>query len=257
MIRFALLGSGSQGNAVLVTTGTSKVLIDAGLSLRRMNERAAQLGLSLEGLDAILVTHEHSDHVQSLGTAARRLGVPVFMTRGTFEKLPANVGQIPRVECFEAGDPLEVGNLNIESFSVSHDAADPVSYVLRSGGVKLGMAADLGHVSQLVLSRLTHSNALLLESNYCPHRLTHGPYPPQVQQRIRGRQGHLSNGDMSDLLTNLRHDALRLVVLVHVSQENNTHDLALAAARGVLGETGAEIHVARQDEPTRLFEIAP
>lgn len=255
MIRFALLGSGSQGNAVLATTSSSKILIDAGLSFRRLEERAGQLGQTLEGLDAILVTHEHSDHVHSVGTAARRLNVPVFMTRGTFENLPKNVGAIPKLELFEAGDAIDLPGLRIESFSVSHDAADPVSFALNAEGVKLGMAADLGHVSQLVLSRLTHSHALVLESNYCPHMLTQGPYPPQIQQRIRGRQGHLSNGDMSDLLARLLHHALRLVVLVHISQENNTRKLAYDSARSVVGENGAEVFVARQNEPTRLFEV--
>ncbi len=257
LIRFALLGSGSSGNATLVITPTSKVLIDAGLSFKQLQMRAAALGEDLDGLSAVFVTHEHTDHVHGIGVLSRKLGTPIFMTEGTRTALPASVGDVSNIETFEAGDEVGINGLSVTSFSVSHDATDPVSYTIGHNGAKLGMAADLGHASQLVRSRLAHSQALVLESNYCPNMLTTGPYPPQVQQRIRGRQGHLSNSDMSELLGSLLHHALRLVVLVHVSAENNTHDLVRETAQRALGKSGVEVFVARQDQPTSLFEVRP
>lgn len=254
-IAFSLLGSGSNGNAMLVQGPAAPVLIDSGLSLRRAQERAASLGLALDELAAICVTHEHADHVLGAGVMARRLGVPVYMTRGTYENLPKQVRHIPRLELFEAGDSLDLAGMRFHSFSVSHDAADPVSYVVEHGPVRLGLATDLGYVSHLVRMRLAGCHALVLETNYCPVMLRQGSYPAAVQQRIRGRLGHLSNGDACSLLKALAHEALRVVVLVHVSDENNTPDRALHQVAQVLDGRPVQLEVARRDGPTRLFEV--
>ena len=255
-LQFCLLGSGSSGNAVLVTTEKSKILIDSGLSFRQMQLRASLVGETLDGVDAVFVTHEHGDHVQGLGTLCRKLGVMVYMTPGTRDSLPKTVGELPRVELAEAGSHIGVGDMAVTSFSVSHDASDPVSYVIEHAGLKLGFASDLGHPTLLVRNRLAGSHALVLESNYCPDRLRRGKYPPMLQQRIRGRQGHLSNGDMGGLLSELLHERLRLVVLVHVSEENNDHQLAYQTAGRVLQGRNVELHVAMQDKPTPLFTVA-
>ena len=257
MIRFCLLGSGSSGNAVLVATHGSKILIDNGLSFRKLQTNAAEVGETLEDLRALFVTHEHSDHVSGVGILARKLDVPVYMTRDTFDALPPQVGRIPRVEFIEAGEDTAVGDLTVGSFSISHDAADPVSYVVESGGTKLGIAADLGHPSELVRRRLLRSHGLILESNYCPDMLRRGSYPPMIQQRIRGRQGHLSNADMCSLLAHVMHDHLRVVVLVHISEENNTHDLALQMAEGVVKKSPIRLFTATQNRPTPVFELTP
>ena len=256
LIRFSLLGSGSNGNAILIASPTSKILVDNGLSLKRLQERAASLHLDLDDLKAVFITHEHMDHVNGVGVLARKLGVPVFMTSGTFGNLPENVGKIPRLELFEPGDSITVDNIEVTSFSVSHDAADPVNFVVRSGGAQIGLAGDLGHASHLVKNRLAGSHALVLESNYCPDMLRNGPYPHAVQQRIRGNRGHLSNADMCSLLAGLVHDALQLVVLVHISKENNTRKRAHDMAARVIEQHPARVFVARQDRATRLFEIA-
>jgi phosphoribosyl 1,2-cyclic phosphodiesterase len=256
LIRFSLLGSGSNGNAILIASPTGKILVDNGLSLRKLQERAASLHLHLDDLKAVFITHEHMDHVNGVGVLSRRLNVPVYMTQGTFEALPDGVGKIPRIEIFEPGDSIAIDDLEVTSFSVSHDAADPVNFVVRSGGVQLGLAGDLGHASHLVKNRLTGSHALVLESNYCPDMLRQGSYPHAVQQRIRGSRGHLSNADMCSLLASLVHDALQLVVLVHVSKENNTRKRAHDMAARVIESHPARVFVARQDRATRLFEIA-
>jgi len=255
VIRFSLLGSGSSGNALLVVSPTCKILIDAGLSLRQLHLRTELVGETLEGLSAVFVSHEHIDHVSGLGTLARRLGVPVYATPKTLERMPATVGELPRVEPFEAGDTLHVDGLTLTTYSVCHDAADPVSFVVESHQGKLGIASDLGRVSQLVKSRLQGAHALILESNYCPDMLRKGTYPAALQQRIRGNYGHLSNSDMNSLLADLLHDELHYVVLAHVSEENNTVDLARTMAARVLKGHRAELHVAARHEPTPLFEI--
>lgn len=257
MIRFSLLGSGSGGNALLVSTACGKILIDSGLSFRQLRLRAAQVGTTLDDIKAVFVTHEHSDHVNGLGGLARKLGIPVFMTPGTHDNLPSSVGNLPRVELFEAGEDMTVGDMVVSSFSVSHDAADPVSYVVQCDGVRLGLAADMGHASQLVVSRLMGAHALVLESNYCPNLLRQSSYPAALQQRIRGRMGHLSNGDAGSLLAALLHDGLRIVVLVHISEENNHPRLAYDTAARVLRSMPVRVSVAEQNRPTEMFEITP
>ncbi len=257
MFRFALLGSGSSGNATLIVSPSAKILIDNGFSVKQLQARMAVLGETLEGLNGIFITHEHTDHVGGIGVLARKMDVPIFMTDGTRENLPPVVGKVPAIECFEAGESITLGDLSVQSFSVSHDAADPVSYTISTAGAKLGFATDFGHPSQLVRARLAGSHALVLEANYCPDMLRRGPYPPQVQQRIRGRNGHMSNQDMTRLLDDLLHDHLRTVVLVHLSENNNTPDLAQRMAAHVLHGHAATLHIAAQDTPTPFFEVRP
>ena len=255
MIRFSLLGSGSSGNAIIIVTGATKILIDNGLSVRQLELRLKAVGESLEGLRGIFVTHEHTDHVNGVGVLARRTKATVFMSEGTYANLPKGVGNIPAVERFESGDTLSIDGITLKSFRVEHDAADPVSYVIRSGGCQLGIATDLGTATHLVRQRLQGSNALVLESNYCPEMLRHSSYPAAVVQRIGSPQGHLSNPDMNSLLADLLHDGLQLVVAVHISQENNTEKKAREMAARVLRSHGAQLHIASQDGPSPIFEV--
>ncbi len=257
MIRFCLLGSGSSGNAILVSTRGSKILVDNGLSFRKLQLRCAEVGETLAGLKAIFVTHEHSDHVNGIGILTRKMDVPVYMTRETHRTLPVTLGRIPRVNYIEAGEDTIINGMSVGSFSISHDAADPVSYIVKAEGVKLGIAADLGHTSELVRRRLAGSHGLVIESNYCPDMLRRGPYPPMIQQRIRGRQGHLSNSAMSSLLAHVMHERLQVVVLVHISEENNTHELALRMAQRALKQLPVRLLTAPRDRPTPVFELAP
>ena len=257
-MRFALLGSGSSGNALLVAGESAKILIDNGLSYRQLVLRCEAVGECLDGLAGVFVTHEHGDHVNGVGILARKLDVPVFMTRGTHAHLPRSIGRLPRVEVFDAGETLEMAGFALASFSVTHDAADPVCYVVRdSAGRQLGMATDLGQANALVRKRLAGSHALVLESNYCPRMLRDSIYPASIRQRIHSAHGHLSNAEMNGLLADLFHAELGLVVLVHVSQENNTEELARKMAAQVLANHRAELHVAVQNAPTPFFTVAP
>lgn len=257
MLQFSLLGSGSKGNATLIRAHGTKILIDCGFSGKELLRRLACIGEDLDGLDAIFVTHEHSDHVEGLGVISRRINVPVYLTYETRANLPPRIGDIANTRLFEAGDTIVVGALEVTSFSTSHDAADPVSYTVAARGAKVGFAHDLGHCSQLVRTRLAGSHSLVLESNYCPEMLRNGPYPPELQQRIRSRIGHLSNQDMNSLLHELLHDCLRTVVLAHISEKNNNYDLAQSMAEQVLRGHHARLIVARQDAPTGLIEVSP
>ena len=255
MLQFSLLGSGSSGNAILLRSRATCILIDNGLSFKQLSQRLAAIGESPELIQAILVTHEHGDHVQGLGVLTRKLHVPVYMTPGTHANLPASLGALSEVRLFEAGDTLRIDDLEVLSFSVSHDAADPVGFVVRAEGAQFGLATDLGHVSELVKNRLAGSHALVIESNYCPEMLRLGEYPPQIQQRIRGRQGHLSNEAMCSLLHSLLHDSLQHVILVHISENNNTPERVEQRVRGVLKSHRASIYLATRDTPTPLFEV--
>ena len=263
LIQFSLLGSGSSGNALLIKTDTTKILVDCGLSYRQLRLRSAEVGETIDDLAGVLVTHEHSDHVNGLGVLTRRLNptrdrkLPLHMTRGTYLNLPKSLGLLEGVECFEPGDSVTIGDIEASSFSVAHDAGDPVSYVLQFQGTKLGIAADLGHATALVQQRLAGAHGLILESNYCPDMLERSSYPAQIRQRINSRMGHLSNHDMASLLKNVAHEQLQQVVLIHISDENNTHELAIHRARQALGPRSATIHVnvAPQDRPTQLFKV--
>ncbi len=255
MLQFALLGSSSSGNATLVSDGSTHLLIDNGLSYKRLEERLGLFNLHPRDLSGVLVTHEHNDHILGLGVLNRRHDVPIFVSRGTAQALPPGLGEMRSIAPFEAGDGFEVGGLAIQSFSVSHDAADPVNYTITNRSTKLGFATDFGHCSQLIRARLAGSHALVVESNYCPDMLRLGSYPPAVRQRISSRIGHLSNHDAARLIAELCHDSLQLVVLVHLSRENNCPDVAARFAREALPEHPAEIVIAPPDGAPRLFEV--
>ncbi len=241
---------------MLVVSPASKILIDCGLSYRQLELRSKQVGESLEGLEAVFVTHEHGDHVKGLGVLSRKLGVPIYMTEATEEHLPSGTGKVSGIRHFEPGESISIDGMSVQSFSVCHDAADPVSFVVKTADSQLGLATDLGKVEHVVRQRLHGSHALVLESNYCHMKLLESSYPPAIRQRIAGTHGHLSNKDMNSLLKDLIHDGLELVVLVHVSRENNSEELAREMAARVLQDHRAKLVLAQQDRPTPLFEVA-
>ena len=255
MIRFSLLGSGSKGNALFISSAKTKILIDNGFSFKQLRIRVESIGESLEGLDAVFVTHEHRDHVGGIGVLSRKIDVPIYFTPVTYECLPQTIGQLQTVNFFEAGDTISVGDLKLTSFSVSHDAVDPVGFAVTNGTAKIGLATDLGHAPTLVKKRLEGSNALILEANHCPVMLRKGPYPLALQQRIKSKHGHLSNSDMISLLSHLLHEDLKVVVLAHVSEENNSPENVYDMTHHLLKDHKAEFYVADQNEPTKLFEI--
>jgi phosphoribosyl 1,2-cyclic phosphodiesterase len=255
-VRVCTLASGSSGNAILVESGKTRVLIDAGLSGRDLSDRLRLVRVEPDTITGIVFTHEHLDHVRGAGALGRRLRVPLYFNPET-RKNVADLHKC-RVEEFQTGEPFAIDGLRVTPFSVSHDAADPVAFVLDDGVHRVGMAADLGFVSRLVAQRLAGASALLLESNHDPHMLETGPYPPDLKHRVAGKRGHLSNGQCGELLGALVHDGLRRVVLIHLSEKNNTPDLALDAARAGLAAAGADalpLDAATQRFPGPMIEL--
>ncbi|MCK5557856.1 MAG: MBL fold metallo-hydrolase [Candidatus Hydrogenedentes bacterium] len=257
-MKICVLGSGSSGNSLLIWTNRSKILIDAGLSLRQIRGRLERVDVAIQDIEALFITHEHTDHIRSSATLARRLGIPVFLTEGTCAACNSTFEDLPAREIFTPGDIICFKDLQIVSYSVSHDAADPVNFLFCHKNRKVGMAMDLGYPSRLVKERLRQCDALILETNHNREMLMNGGYPWQLKQRIMSRRGHLSNEQSASVLYEVAHQELRAVFLAHLSQENNHPQLVHSLFKCVLEETGLNhvpLFVASQDEPTEVFEI--
>lgn len=225
-MRVCLLASGSRGNSTLIETGGSRLLVDAGLSGKETQRRLAELGLSCDDLDALLVTHEHHDHVGGVGPLARRHQLPVFIDHKTCSALP-NLGHIPHLHRFDAGDSFSFRELQISTFSTTHDAVNPLGFTVTSAEGKIGYATDLGLPTRLVSECLKQCKVLVLEANHDEVMLLNGPYPWELKQRIRSRHGHLSNAQTGQLLDDIMWPGLEALLLAHLSNENNCRELVL------------------------------
>lgn len=250
-LRVCTLASGSKGNCVYVEGGGTKVLIDAGLTLRETKLRLAQIDVRPEDLSAILITHEHRDHICGLGAVGRALKIPIYFTPETMKAAKPWLGKGLRLCEFEPGSAFEVGDLRFEPFSTPHDAVDSVGFAFYCGRWKGALATDLGYATNLVIERLKGANLLVLESNHDPGMLKNGPYPWPLKQRVAGKEGHLSNEDAGRLLADyLLHDGLNHVILAHLSQINNLPELAYENMRGTLERKSyghVQVGVALQD----------
>jgi phosphoribosyl 1,2-cyclic phosphodiesterase len=244
-----VLASGSKGNAIYVSDGETAILVDAGLSGIEIQRRMQAAGLNVADLNAIVVSHEHSDHVRGVGVMARRYGLPVHISEETERALGASVGRLPRICHFQIGRPFTIGKLQIHPFSTSHDACDPAGFTIGGNGHKIGIATDLGIATGMVKEHLKNCALLILEANHDPAMLIQGPYPWPLKQRIQGRSGHLSNIDSGELLETLSHDGLCHVILAHLSETNNTPEKARETIEQAIqaGNCRFRIHVACQD----------
>lgn len=228
---FQVLASGSRGNSILVSSEKTRVLVDAGTTCKELTNRLGKTPVKAGSLDALLITHEHGDHVSAAGTLSRRFQLPVYMTRGTLENLPANVGRCASITVFETGKRFEIGDLFIHPFSTSHDAGEPAGFIIENNGLRLGICTDLGIATSLVKTRLKGCQGLVLEANHDVGRLLDGPYPWFLKQRIRSAHGHLSNEEACSLLEAVHHEELRCVILAHLSETNNHPDLVFESCR--------------------------
>lgn len=233
-MRFASLGSGSKGNATLVQAGKTTLMIDCGFSLRETTRRMQRLGLSPEQLQGLLVTHEHGDHCSGVGRLSAKYGIPVYLTHGT-----AATGRIEgahQLNCFNADDSFSIGDINVQTVTVPHDAAEPCQFRLAAGGRSLGILTDLGCITPHVLGHYRNCHSLLLEFNHDLEMLMAGEYPPQLKRRVGGDWGHLNNQQAADLLRQLEcADQLRHLVVAHISEKNNSRDCAERALADVMG----------------------
>ncbi len=250
-MRFTSLGSGSQGNALVVEAGTTRLMLDCGFGVRDTSARLARAGLDPRDLSGIVVTHEHSDHGDGVFPLARRFGVPVWMTWGTFSALRAAdsaTGEGFEVNVIDPHSPFPVGGIEVQPITVPHDAREPVQFAFSDGASRLGVLTDTGSSTPHIEASLSGCDALVLECNHDLDMLRKGDYPPSLKARIAGRFGHLDNGVSAAILAALDRTRLRHVVAAHLSQQNNTPELARAALAGVLGCAPDWVAVATQDE---------
>ncbi len=240
-MKLCVLGSGSSGNCTFVASGATRILIDAGLSGRETERRLGEIGESSSGINAICVTHEHSDHIAGLGVLHSRFGIPLYANGGTVESL-RRVPRLARIEwrVFSTGSPFRVGGLDIEPFSVSHDAYEPVGFVVSSGRARAGIVTDIGVSTHLVRERLRGCSALVVESNHDESMLSDARRPWFLKQRIAGRQGHMSNQSAAEMIAEVAGPDLCCVYLSHLSSDCNRPELALGAARAALNRRGLQ-----------------
>ncbi|MCP4681635.1 MAG: MBL fold metallo-hydrolase [Desulfobacterales bacterium] len=257
-MRFSVLASGSSGNVSYVETKSSKILVDAGLSMRETVRRLEHLDVDPSQLDAIIITHEHLDHIKGAGPLARRFDLPVYINSSTLERGMKTLGKISRAIIVNAGENLRINDLKIEIFTKCHDAVDPVGLVVSHNGAKIGLATDLGRSTRLVEEHLKGCQALILEFNHDQVMLEQGDYPLFLKRRIKGPDGHLSNKQAGDLLRNIFHKNLKLVILAHLSEKNNRPNKACMEAETALrgnGVGGVEVLISNQNEPTPMIEL--
>ncbi|MDT8318329.1 MAG: MBL fold metallo-hydrolase [bacterium] len=257
-LRLCALGSGSKGNSIYIEGGGARVLVDAGLCGKELTSRLEAVGASPGDIDAILVTHNHRDHISGVGVMARRYNIPVYCAYKTIKAAERVWGKIEDINEIEAGNLFTVNGLELYPFSTPHDSAHSVGFIFKAGEKKGGIATDLGFVTRLVRESLKNCNILVLESNHDEKMLIDGPYPWHLKQRIRGREGHLSNGDCADLLDDIYHDGLQKVVLAHLSEENNRPDLAYDSILKKMGgrfHPELELSIAKQDRVGDMVEV--
>ncbi len=265
-MRLCSIASGSSGNCIYVGSDNTHLLVDAGISKKRIEEGLQELQVKGEELNGILVTHEHADHIQGLGVFSRKYGVPIYATAGTLKGIQSsrNLGKMPEglYKEIAVDHDFMIGDINVHSFAISHDANQPSAYRFEQSGKKVAVATDLGTYDQYIVENLKNLDAILLESNHDVHMLEVGPYPYYLKQRVLGNRGHLSNELSGRLLCDILHDGLKKVVLGHLSKENNFAELAFETVKleVTLGKTpfrGEDVPllVAKRDAISEIITV--
>ncbi|MEA1926581.1 MAG: MBL fold metallo-hydrolase [Candidatus Auribacterota bacterium] len=257
-MKICVLASGSRGNSTLIATSHTRLLVDVGLSGKETARRLSQLGIVPDELDAILIGHEHSDHVQGLPVLAGRHGIPVYINRDTARAAEKKLLRARTVKIFTNGQSWEIGDLTILPFSVFHDAQDPVGFVVRQGEISVLVATDLGMPTRLVKERLKGNRVIVLEANHDPDMLINGSRPWRLKQRIKSRQGHLSNETAARLLAEDTSDSLTDIFLAHLSQDCNHPEKALKVIREHLEKKGRghiRVRLTYQDRISEVVEL--
>lgn len=265
-MRLCSIASGSSGNCIFAASDSTNIIIDAGISGKRVTGGLCDIGYDIRDMAGILVTHEHSDHISGLGVISRRYGLPIYTTKGTKEAILncKSVGEIP-AELFHEIQPdveFSIGDITINPVSISHDAAEPTAFVMRQGKKSLGVMTDLGRYDGYIIEKLQNLDVLFLEANHDVHMLEVGNYPYYLKRRILGDRGHLSNELSGQLLGEVLHDSFKTVVLGHLSRENNYERLAYETVRLEIDMADNPyhagdfpIHVAKRDEISDMIEF--
>lgn len=263
-MKLCSIASGSSGNCIYVGTEQTNVLIDVGVSGKRIESGLCSFDVTPDKIDAILITHEHSDHILGLGVMARKYQIPIYATAETINAILhiKNIGKISEhlFHYVKPNEAFEIKDINVDPFSTSHDASNPVCYTMQSNGHKIGIATDLGKYDDYIISKLEGSELLLLEANHDVNMLMVGAYPYYLKQRILGDRGHLSNDSSADLISKLLNDKLKHVFLAHLSKENNYAELAYETVRSELNSrgcncSGLNICVANREMPSQMVMV--
>lgn len=262
MFEFCSLYSGSSGNSLFVQTENTKILIDAGESAKKITEALSSIDVNPNNLDAILVTHEHVDHVKGLGTLSKKYNIPVYANKKTWESMPEQNAKIleNNKKYFNPLEDFEIGDVKIHPFKIPHDAANPCGFNLFYGNHKMSIATDIGHMTSDVIHTLEDSSFLLLESNYDPDILKYSKYPYPLKERIAGPNGHLANSDAGKTVSYLLNSGLKQVMLGHLSKENNFPELAYKTVVEQLienkyDENNVSINIASRFNPSPIINL--
>lgn len=253
MFGFLPLASGSRGNSLFVGSKTTCVLIDAGISCTTILQRLQEASIDPKTIQAVLVTHEHSDHINGLPLLAHKLQIPVLANAETAKGIYAAFGERPKFKIFTTGETFQFGDLVVHPFSVPHDTLDPVAFTIQTEGIKLGICADLGHATSLIRKQLEKCDYLYLEANHEPSMVHASSRPAMLKQRILGKQGHLSNSQCAELLLSIFHPGLKHVHLAHLSSECNTEETAIKIVQDALNanQLCVELAIAYQDRASK------
>lgn len=260
-VRICVLGSGSRGNSTLVATERTRLLVDAGFSKKETFARLAAVGERAEGFDALVTSHEHHDHIGGLRSLALNLKIPIYIAPATRDTMRWNP-QINSFELFSAGEKFTIGDIEVTPFSVPHDAVDPVAFTFEAQGIKIGLVTDLGFIPEVVKRHVRGCHCLIFESNHDLEMLRVGPYPWYVKQRVMSRQGHLSNRATGEFLSEDYDGEAQVLVLAHLSENNNHPEIARLSAEEALGRRAdasrrgrIKLHLASQSAPTQVFQF--
>jgi phosphoribosyl 1,2-cyclic phosphodiesterase len=267
MVSLTVLASGSRGNCSVLASSRTRIVVDAGVSCREIGRRMNLTGDHVLNLSAVLISHEHSDHVAGLWVLARKLNIPIYMTGATYhawqrwtrDKNDGVKPELAKLETFEAGRSFTIGDITVAPFTIPHDAADPVGFTFRAEGVKIGIATDLGYMPASVVDNLRGCDGLVIESNHDVEMLRGGPYPWVVKQRVMSRVGHLSNEALAQFFAGDYDGNAAFLVLAHLSEQNNHPDLARHAAERALAPRRDlwrnRLMLARQDRPLEPIRL--
>lgn len=259
MLKFCSLYSGSSGNSFFVQSDCAKILVDAGVSCKKIVEALASINIEIEDIDAILVTHEHTDHTQSIGTISKKYNIPVYANKGTWKAMPQQMEKIKKenIYFFSNNEEFKIKDLKIFPFNIPHDAANPCAFNISNSSTKISIATDIGHMDYTILDHLKNSKFVLLESNYEPEVLKYSRYPYKLKERIASPFGHLSNIDAGKTINYLADFGLQTALIGHLSNENNFPELAYKSVLEQVEENKKlHIEVASRLYPSQFFDVS-
>lgn len=255
MLELSVLGSGSQGNATLLSDGEFTLLIDAGFTGQELTRRLGVIGRTTPEIQAILITHDHSDHINGAGVIGRNANAPIYIHETLYPKLRRRLGKKLTFNFMEPDKSFTLGSMTITPFEVPHDSIHCYGFTVQQGDLKLGYATDVGSVTPSNIEALKRCHTLIIESNHEEELLLNGPYPQRLKDRVYGDMGHISNDEAGEILKAVAHDGLKRVIFIHLSEENNRKELVLDNAEYALEGYSPELVISSQYTPTKIFRM--